>query len=148
MGRKVFTHNGQMKKISRKGLVKKLDAIFSEYIRLKYADKNGIVKCYTCNKKAYWKGDGMQNGHMLSRAKRILRWREDNCRPQCYACNCMRYGENYIFGTNLNKEYGYDKVEELMLEGKKIIKQTDQDLKDLINKYQILVEQRKKELYL
>ena len=60
----------------------------------------------------------------------------------------MRYGEGYIFGTNLNKEYGYDKVEELMQEGKQIIKQTDQDLIDLINKYQILVEKRKKELSL
>jgi hypothetical protein len=41
------------RKISRKNLIKKLDAIFSEYIRRKYADKNGIVKCYTCDKKAY-----------------------------------------------------------------------------------------------
>ena len=122
-------------KISRKSLIKKLDAIFSEYIRRKYSDKNGIVKCYTCNKKAYWKGEGMQNGHFISRASRILRWREDNCRVQCYACNVMRYGQNYIFGANLNKEYGYNKADELLIESKKIIRQTDQDLVDLINEY-------------
>ena len=123
------------RKISRKNLIKKLDTVFSEYIRRKYADKNGIVKCYTCNKKAYWKGEGMQNGHFISRASRILRWREDNCRVQCYACNVMRYGQNYIFGANLNKEYGYNKADELLIESKKIIKQTDQDLVDLINEY-------------
>ena len=123
------------RKISRKNLIKKLDAVFSEYIRRKYADKNGIVKCYTCNKKAYWKGEGMQNGHFISRASRILRWREDNCRVQCYACNVMRYGQNYIFGANLNKEYGYNKADELLIESKKIIRQTDQDLVDLINEY-------------
>ena len=124
-----------MRKVKRKTLVKKLDAIFSEYIRRKYADKNGFVKCYTCNKKAYWKGEGMQNGHFISRSSRILRWREDNCRPQCYACNCMRYGQAYIFGANLNKEFGFNKAEELLIESKKIVKQSDQDLLDLIDEY-------------
>ena len=92
------------KKPSRKNLIKKLDTVFSEYIRRKYADKNGIVKCYTCDKKAFWKGEGMQNGHFISRKSRILRWREDNCRPQCYTCNCHFYGRQYIFSVNLNKE--------------------------------------------
>tara|TARA_R100000908_G_scaffold21485_1_gene8457 strand:- start:1028 stop:1426 length:399 start_codon:yes stop_codon:yes gene_type:complete len=123
------------RKISRKNLIKKLDAVFSEYIRRKYADKNGIVKCYTCNKKAYWKGEGMQNGHFISRKSRILRWDERNCRSQCYSCNCHFYGRQYIFAMNLNKEYGYNIAEELLIESKKIIKQTDQDLVDLINEY-------------
>ena len=100
-----------MRKPSRKSLVKKLDTIFSEYIRRKYADKNGNVKCYTCDTKKYWKGQGMQNGHFISRSSRILRWSIENCRPQCYACNCMRYGQNYIFAMNLNKEYGFDIAE-------------------------------------
>ena len=129
-----------MRKVKRKTLVKKLDAIFSEYIRRKHANKNGIVKCYTCNKKAYWRGEGMQNGHFISRSSRILRWREDNCRPQCYACNCMRYGQAYIFGANLNKEFGFNKAEELLIECKKIIKQSDQDLLDLIDDYKQKVE--------
>ncbi len=125
-----------MRKPKRKTLIKKLDTVFSEYIRRKYADKNGIVKCYTCNKKAYWKGEGMQNGHFISRASRILRWREDNCRVQCYQCNCMKFGQSFIFGCNLNKEYGYNKAEELLIESKKIIKQSDEDLKNLIKLYE------------
>jgi len=124
-----------LKKVKRKTLIKKLDAIFSEYIRRKHANKNGIVKCYTCNKKAYWKGEGMQNGHFISRNSRILRWREDNCRPQCYSCNCHFYGRQYVFALNLNKEYGYNIAEELLIESKKIIKQSDQDLLDLIDEY-------------
>ena len=103
-----------------------------------------MVKCYTCNKKAYWKGEGMQNGHFISRRSRILRWDERNCRIQCYSCNVMRYGESYIFGVKLNKEYGYDIAEELLIESKKIIKQSDQDLLDLINLYQEKVESLKK----
>ena len=132
------------RKSSRKNLIKRLDKIFSEYIRLKHADKKGMVKCYTCNKKAYWKGEGMQNGHFISRRSRILRWDERNCRIQCYSCNVMRYGESYIFGIKLNKEYGYDISEELLIESKKIIKQSDQALLDLINLYQEKVESLKK----
>tara|TARA_R100000329_G_C7589241_1_gene208981 strand:+ start:133 stop:573 length:441 start_codon:yes stop_codon:yes gene_type:complete len=132
------------RKTSRKNLIKRLDKIFSEYIRLKHADKNGIVKCYTCNKKAYWKGEGMQNGHFISRKSRILRWDERNCRIQCYSCNVMRYGESYIFGVKLNAEYGYNIADELLIESKKIIKQSDQDLLDLINLYQERVESLKK----
>tara|TARA_R100000951_G_C2597025_1_gene167001 strand:- start:112 stop:246 length:135 start_codon:yes stop_codon:yes gene_type:complete len=36
---------------------------------------------------------------------------------------------------NLNKEYGYNIAEELLIESKKIIKQSDQDLLDLIEQY-------------
>ena len=132
------------RKTSRKTLVKKLDAVFSEYIRRKYADKNGIVSCYTCGKKKFWKGDWMQNWHFISRKSRILRWRESNCRPQCYSCNVMRYGESYIFGVKLNEEYGYNIAEELLIESKKIIKQSDQELLDLINLYQEKVKSLKK----
>ena len=121
--------------MTRKGVVKKLDAVFSEYIRRKYADKNGIVKCYTCNKKAYWKGEGMQNGHFISRASRALRWDEDNCRPQCYACNCMRYGQNYLFAMNLNKEFGYDKADELLNKSREIVKHTTPELLEMIDYY-------------
>jgi len=125
-----------LRKPKRKTLIKKLDKVFSEYIRRKYADKNGIVSCYTCGKKKYWKGEGMQNGHFISRRSRILRWDERNCRSQCYSCNVMRYGESYIFGVKLNEEYGYNIADELLIESKKIIKQSDEDLKNLIKLYE------------
>jgi hypothetical protein len=132
------------RKITRRNLVKKLDTIFSEYIRRKHSDKNGIVKCYTCNKKAYWKGEGMQNGHFISRYSRILRWDENNCRPQCYACNCMRYGQNYVFAMNLNKEFGYDIASELLIKSKQISKLSNDEMISLINKYKNLVQELNK----
>ena len=125
--------------LSRKNLIKSLDKVFSEYIRRSHADENGIVKCYTCDKKAYWKGEGMQNGHFISRKSRILRWREDNCRPQCYSCNCHFYGRQYIFSRNLNNEFGYDIANKLLIESKKIIKQSDLDLIELKEHYNKLI---------
>lgn len=121
--------------MTRRNIVKKLDKVFSEYVRKKHANKQGYVKCYTCEKKAYWQGEGMQNGHFISRSSRALRWDEDNCRPQCYACNCMKYGQQYIFAQNLNKEFGYDKADELLQQSRKIVKHTDAELLEKIEYY-------------
>jgi len=137
-----------MRKVSRKSLVKKLDTIFSIYIRLRKANKLGIVSCYTCGKKAYWKGEGMQNGHFMSRKSYSTRWEDLNCQVQCYACNVMRYGEQYKYGLELQKEYSKDLPEQLLIQSKQIKKFSNIDLEEMINKYQKLVDKRKKELSL
>ena len=81
---------------------------------------------------------------MISRKSRILRWSELNVRPQCYSCNCHFYGRQLEFALNLNKEYGYDIANELLIESKKIIKQTDHDLIDLIDLYTEKIQDLKK----
>jgi len=135
-----------MRKISRKGLVKKLDTIFSIYIRLRKADDLGIVSCYTCGKKDYYKK--MQCGHFMSRKYYSTRWEELNCQVQCYSCNVMRYGEQYKYGLELQKEYGKDLPEELLTMSRQIVKFSNDDLLDKINRYKQLVDLKKKELYL
>ena len=127
------------RKISRKNLIKKLDTIFSIYIRLKYSDKKGFVKCYTCGKIKHYK-DYMQNGHMISRRHMMLRYSEKNCRPQCYGCNVMSQGRQLEFAMNLNEEYGYDIASELLIESKKTKKYSNDELIDLANRYKILVD--------
>ncbi len=42
------------KKPSRKSIVKKLDTVFSQFIRRRFA-VNEIARCVTCDKKAHWK---------------------------------------------------------------------------------------------
>jgi hypothetical protein len=121
-----------MKKTSRKTLIKKLDANFSLYMRLKYANKNGIVDCYTCGKSYHYKK--IQNGHFISRKHYSTRWNENNCRPQCYSCNVMKYGEQYKFGVALNNER--TGLANEMLERSRLIKKyTNHDLLNLIETY-------------
>src|SRR5215831_11907532 len=55
-------------------LIKECDALFSKYIRLKNADKNGMVKCYTCSDKKRWQEQ--QCGHYISRYNMFLRFDE------------------------------------------------------------------------
>ena len=135
-----------MRKISRKGLIKKLDTIFSLYIRLRKSDQKGIAECYTCGTKKHYKE--LQCGHFQSRKHYATRWEESNCQIQCYSCNVMRYGEQFKFGLKLEAEYGYAHPEKLMNLAKTTLKLSDQDLKDMIEKYKNLVDKRKKELSL
>ena len=82
------------RKSTRKTLIKKLDTIFSIYIRRKNS-VNEIAQCITCGKKDHWKK--MQNGHFMSRKHYATRWDEDNVEVQCMGCNVYRYGEQYLY---------------------------------------------------
>jgi len=118
-----------MRKVSRKSLVKKLDTVFSLYIRLRYA-KNEIAECYTCGKKDHYKK--LQCGHFMSRKHYATRWDEENCQVQCYSCNVMRYGEQYKFGLRLAKEKGQAFPEDLLQKTRATVKLTNDDLLDMI----------------
>ena len=98
-----------MKTISK--LKKDLDKVFSLYIRLRHASKDGIVKCFTCDKTAHYKK--MHAGHFMSRKHHATRWNEDNVQVQCVKCNLFGQGEQYAFGKLLDIRIAEGKAEEL-----------------------------------
>lgn len=122
------------RKPSRKTLVNKADKVFSEYIRRRYADDNGVTECFTCGKKDHWKK--LQCGHFQSRKHYATRWNEDNCQVQCAGCNVFRYGEQYTFGRNLDINIREGLAEELNILSNKIVKYDNHDLMSLIEYYQ------------
>ena len=65
--------------------LKKLDKVFSEYIRRRYADEDGMVKCATCLTELHWKQ--LDCGHFRVRANISTRWDEYNAAQQCRRCN-------------------------------------------------------------
>lgn len=119
------------KKPTRSKLVKKLDVVFSQYIRLSNADKRGYCKCVTCGKEAHWKNGGIQAGHFMSRRHYSTRWDERNVKPQCVKCNVYSQGQGYLYslylGEKLSKEL-YDKSQ-------LITKFTSDELQDMIDSY-------------
>lgn len=129
-----------MRKITRKGLVKKLDRIFSEYIRRRFA-KNDIVECVTCGIHKHWKE--VDAGHFMSRKHYSTRWDTTNVQTQCKYCNGFRAGENYLFGKYIDSTYGIGTADELVAMSRKITKYTDKDLIELINRYKSLVDEFK-----
>lgn len=119
-------------KIKRSVLIKKLDTIFSQYIRRRYAINN-ISECFTCGVKNDYKKQ--QAGHFASRRHYSTRWNEFNVQVQCYSCNICQQGMQFEFGKKLCLQYGNNFAEDLMIESKKIVKFADIDLIDLINYY-------------
>jgi len=116
------------KKASRKTIVKKLDAIFSIYIRRRYS-KDDISECVTCGKQDHWKS--LQAGHFMSRKHYSTRWDEENVEVQCMVCNVYRYGEQYLFAKYL----GENKADKLLIKSRQIKKFTDIELIELIDIY-------------
>ena len=129
------------RKPTRKGLITKLDTIFSEYIRLRNANPNGFVECVTCGKVDHWKH--MDCGHFMSRKHLSTRWHEDNCQVQCKACNVFRYGEQYKYSLWL----GSQKADMLHQLSRETLKLYDHDLEDMIKIYKEKVEVCKKALH-
>jgi hypothetical protein len=114
-------------------LKKKLDTIFSIYIRLKYADEDLNVKCFTCDKVYHYKK--IQNGHFYSRGILSLRWDEQNCRPQCYGCNIARNGNYIEYYKRLEKEIGKGGMDYLEYKRHQIKKMNKLDYQIYIDTY-------------
>jgi hypothetical protein len=120
------------KKKTRSQVVKKLDAVFSEYIRRRYA-KNDIATCVTCGKQDHWKK--LQAGHFQSRKHYATRWDETNVQVQCSGCNVFRWGEQYKFSKWLDANKGEGTSEGLAAKANQIVKFTTNELEEMIEEY-------------
>lgn len=128
-GQSIKTMPKNSKKPTRSKLIKKLDVVFSQYIRRKYSDNRGFVQCFTCETKKHWKE--MQCGHFRSRRFYATRWCEDNVRVQCPRCNVFEYGRAYEFGRKLGDKL----AEEMYLKSQSIVKFTNTEINDMIDLY-------------
>lgn len=117
------------KKPTRSKLVKKLDILFSQYVRLSNADKNGICTCVTCNRQYHWKN--IQAGHFMSRKHYSTRWDIRNVKPQCVGCNMFKSGEQYKYSIFLGTEL----ANELYLQSNEIVKFTNNEIEEMIDCY-------------
>ena len=106
------------KKPTRSKLVKKLDTVFSQYIRQSNS-VNEIATCFTCGKKDHYKK--LQNGHFQSRRHYSTRWDETNCQVQCAGCNVFRFGEQFIFSQNLDNKFGEGTARRLHIKAQKTV---------------------------
>lgn len=92
-------------------LSKKLDKVFSVYIRLRDVMPNGYFRCISCGQiKRYEQGDC---GHYYSRTRMGTRWEPDNCHMECRMCN--RVSSDHLIGyrRNLIAKIGPDRVNRL-----------------------------------
>lgn len=100
-----------MGKLSFRAEVKKLDRVFSQWLRHTHADEDGLVECWTCRVKKPI--NEMQAGHFMSRSHYSVRWTVGNVMPQCPKCNLFQGGRQYEFGKRLDAEFGEGMAEGL-----------------------------------
>lgn len=120
-------------------LKKKLDTLFSIYIRRKDADDNGMTRCYTCGVTKHYKE--MHAGHFQSRKHICTRWHTKNVKVQCPKCNIFNQGEQYKFAIYLDEREGEGTAEEMRFLANGVCKMTKQDYLDEIEKTKRLIEE-------
>lgn len=121
-------------------LVRKLDKIFSMYIRLRDSKPYGgkYFKCISCGQiKAF---DQMDCGHYFSRKHMATRFNEDNCHGECRGCN--RFSADHLHGyqTHLIEKIGRQRFNHLIVLHNTTKKFTEFELQEMIKYYSILVK--------
>lgn len=110
-------------------LKRALDQTFSEWVR-----RSNPPACVSCGAAKRWQE--LQCGHFVSRVRLATRWHEENCHPQCGACNVLRRGNPIGYARYLLKRYGPDILDRLDAESRKPVKFTRSDLAGMIEDYQ------------
>ena len=123
------------KKPSVASLVKKLDAEFSLYIRLRDSRPYGYkyFKCISCGRILPF--EQMDCGHFVGRTHMSTRFDELDCHGECRACN--RFSSDHIiyYQRNLEQKIGKAKLDLLIARGHQTKKWTTWELEILINYY-------------
>lgn len=102
----------------------KADSVMSLYIRQKYADPNGYVKCVSCGSVDIWKN--MDCGHFVPKSRGAsIRYVEENCHPECPGCNRFNEGHLIDYTRYMIEMYGNDKIDELKQEARKVLKPSE-----------------------
>lgn len=114
-----FKTSAKKKRSARQKAMDNADMWFSRYIRLKHSEIHGTVgysesycRCFTCGN--YYSVKNIDCGHYIGRGEKHFRFNEDNARPQCKKCNRFKQGEHKMFHSNLIKEIGSERVDQLL----------------------------------
>jgi hypothetical protein len=99
------------KESSLKNRIKEEDTKLSLKIRKARSNSSGYVQCYTCGR--WIPISKIHLGHCFSRKDLLVRYNEDNVRPQCYRCNIVLRGNLEIFKDKLKEEIGNENFNRL-----------------------------------
>lgn len=111
-------------------LVNDLDTALSLYIRLRHADKDGMVKCFCCPKIIHY--TKANNSHYIKRGHMATRFLIDNCNVSCPKCNQAHNDSVEPYRTLLINEIGLSRVEWLEEQATVVHKFTQSELKQLL----------------
>ena len=111
----------------------KLDKVYSEYIRRRDSDKDGMGHCCTCGKSLHWKQGHCC--HFVSRNHLATRWEEKNTHLGCVGCNIYGRGKFDEYAVFLEEKYGEGILQALCATKHKTIKMSRSDYETKIEEY-------------
>lgn len=136
-------HKRNFNSVSIKKLEKDLVIIHSLYVRLKNANKYGILNCFVCNKPIHY--TKAHNSHYIDRLHRATRYLDENCHESCPSCNAI-HNENKEPYKQALERWRKGTVEFLEKLKHKTYKFTRNELEQLIIEYKNKVEIYKSKL--
>lgn len=122
------------KKPTLSALKKKLDKVFSIYIRQQGMDEGGTTQCVTCGVLKHWKE--LQCGHWISRVHLSTRWHPLNAHAQCGVCNVLRRGNYPEYAKYMLNEYGQSVMDELLMLKRQTLTMRRPEYEELIKLYE------------
>lgn len=124
------------RKPSTAALVRKLDKVFSLFIRLRdsAAYNYQYFRCISCGQIKPF--DQMDCGHFISRTHQATRFDEENAHGECRFCNRFSADHIIAYQRNLEAKIGKDRVDMLLARGRMTKKWSAFELQLLIKHYQ------------
>lgn len=122
-------------------LLQDADAVFSRYIRMHDADKDGILLCFICQKAVRWQEAQLMH-YIKRRASLFLRHDPRNCKSGCDECNCKK-GGNYIQYAQRLEEQSPGITDILYTEGNLPYHPSRDEIRSIISEYTNRIKQLK-----
>lgn len=124
------------RKPSTAALVRKLDKVFSLYIRLRDSAAYNFkyFRCISCGQIKPF--EQMDCGHFISRTHQATRFDEENAHGECRFCNRFSADHIIAYQRNLEAKIGKDRVDMLLARGRMTKKWSAFELQLLIKHYQ------------
>jgi hypothetical protein len=130
-----------MKKRTHSWWLKKTNIDFNKWIRLKFADSNGMVTCVTCGAVKHYKESNA--GHYIHGYD----FCEKNQHPQCFRCNQILSGNLAKYSKFIIDTYGIEVYEELHFEGGQKHKYSIPELQEMRAEYKQKIKDLEGRIY-
>jgi 5-methylcytosine-specific restriction endonuclease McrA len=120
---------------------KRLDKVFSTYIRMRDTKTKGDVrwgKCCTCGGIKHYAD--LDAGHYCDRSNKCTRWDEQNVHAQCQSCNRFAGGRQDDYAIFLMEKYGKEILEELHRRKWQVCKFSDLLIEEMIKDYKARIK--------
>lgn len=131
-----------MKKLpfGKKKKLRKLSALkreawqtFSEFIRRREADQEGIISCITCSAKIHWKNANAS--HYLHGHSKPTFFDPRNVHGSCIRCNLYLSGNLIEYSVFMKNRYGWETIDALRELSHQVVKFNRDYYQEIIDKY-------------